>query len=41
MKQTPACLSQAYKNEALALTERIGISKAAEQIGPHASQLYG
>ena len=29
------------QGRALALAERIGISKAAEQLGLHASQLYG
>ncbi len=41
MKQTRTRHSQAYKDEALALAERIGVSKAAEQLGLHASQLYG
>ncbi|GAB3395219.1 hypothetical protein GCM10027514_42270 [Azotobacter armeniacus] len=33
--------SQAYKDEALALAERIGVNKAAEQLGLQPSQLYG
>ena len=41
MKQPRTRHSQAYKDEALALAERIGVSKAAEQLGLHASQLYG
>ena len=41
MKQNRTRHSQAFKNEALALAERIGVSKAAEQLGLHASQLYG
>ncbi len=41
MKETRTRHSQAYKDEALALAERIGVSKAAEQLGLHASQLYG
>ena len=41
MKQTRTRHSQTYKDEALALAERIGVSKAAEQLGRHASQLYG
>lgn len=40
MKQTRTRHSQAYKDEALALAERISVSKAAEQLGLHASQLY-
>lgn len=39
MKQTRARHSQAYKDQALALAERIGISKAAEQLVLHAFQL--
>ncbi|MET1080207.1 MAG: IS3 family transposase [Pseudomonas sp.] len=41
MKQPRTRHSQAYKDEALALAERIGVSQAAEQLGLHASQLYG
>lgn len=41
MKQARTRHSQTYKDEALALAERIGVSKAAEQLGLHASQLYG
>ncbi|WP_089166987.1 IS3 family transposase [Azotobacter chroococcum] len=41
MKPTRIRHSQAYKDEALALAERIGVSKAAEQLGLHPSQLYG
>lgn len=41
MKQPRTRHSQAYKDEALALAERIGVSKAAEQLGLHPSQLYG
>ncbi len=41
MKQTRTRHSQSYKDEALALAERIGVSKAAEQLGLHPSQLYG
>lgn len=38
MKQTRTRHSQAYKDEALALAERIGGSKTAEQLGLHASR---
>lgn len=38
MKQTRTRHSQTYKDEALALAERIGVSKAAEQLGLHASR---
>jgi len=31
---------QQYKNEALALAERIGIGSAAKQLGIHEAQLY-
>lgn len=41
MKQTRTRHSQAYKDEALILAERIGVSTAAEQLGIHTSQLYG
>lgn len=41
MKQTRTRHSQAYKEEALALAERIGVSQAAEQLGLQPSQLYG
>ncbi|WP_271196257.1 transposase, partial [Azotobacter vinelandii] len=41
MKPTRIRHSQAYKDEALTLAERIGVSKAAEQLGLHPSQLYG
>ena len=41
MKKTHPRHSQAYKDEALALAARIGVSKAAEQLGLHASQIYG
>jgi transposase len=30
-----------FRKEALALAERIGIPKAAKELGPHKSQLYG
>lgn len=40
MKQKRTRHSQAYKDEALALAERIGVAKAAEQLGIGASQLY-
>lgn len=33
--------SQAFKNEALALAQKIGVSAAAQQLGLHESQLYG
>lgn len=32
--------SQEYKNEALALAERVGVAAAAKQLGLHESQLY-
>jgi transposase len=32
--------SQQYKNEALALAERVGVAAAAKQLGLHESQLY-
>ena len=41
MKKTYTRHSQAYKDEALALADRIGVSKAAEHLGLHASQIYG
>lgn len=41
MKKPHTRHSQAYKDEALALAARIGVSKAAIQLGLHASQLYG
>ena len=41
MKQTRTRHTQTYKDEALALTERIGVSKAVEQLSIHASQRYG
>ncbi len=37
MKQNRTRHSQAFKNEALALAERIGVSKAAEVILPSTS----
>lgn len=40
MKKTRTRHSQAYKDEALALAERIGISAAARDLGLHPSQLY-
>lgn len=40
MKKTHTRHSQAYKDEALTLADRIGVSKAAEQLGLHASQIY-
>ena len=39
MKQTRTRHSQTYKDEALALAERIGVSKPAEHLGLQASQL--
>lgn len=42
-KQTTATRkrhSQQYKNEALALAERVGVAAAAKQLGLHESQLY-
>lgn len=33
--------SQEFREEALALAERIGIPKAAKELGLHNSQLYG
>lgn len=41
MKHTRNCHSQTYKHEALALADRVGVKQAAEQLGLHASQLYG
>ncbi|GAB3478057.1 hypothetical protein GCM10027398_33340 [Azotobacter salinestris] len=41
MKPTRIRHSQAYKDEALALAEQIGVSQAAEQLGLQPSQLYG
>lgn len=32
--------SQQYKDEALALAERVGVSEAARQLGLHDTQLY-
>ena len=39
MEQTRTRHSQAYKDEALALAERLGVSKTAEQLGLHPSQI--
>lgn len=39
-KQTRKQYPQDYKNEALALAERIGVAAAAKQLGLHKSQLY-
>jgi transposase len=33
--------SEAFKREALALAERIGVNDAARELGLHSSQLYG
>lgn len=33
--------SQEFREETLALAEKIGISKAAKELGLHSSQLYG
>lgn len=33
--------SQTYKDETLARAKRIGVNRAAKQLGLHASQLYG
>jgi transposase len=41
MKKPHTRHSQAYKDKALALAAGIGVSKAATQLGLHASQLYG
>ena len=41
MKQTRTRHSQTHKDEALALVERIGVSKVAEQLDLHAAQLKG
>ena len=32
--------SQQYKDESLALAEKLGVAAAARQLGPHESQLY-
>ena len=32
--------SEAYKTEALALADKIGVSSAAKQLGLHAAQIY-
>lgn len=39
-KQTRARHNQAYKTEALALADRIGIAQAAKQLDLYESQLY-
>lgn len=39
-KKTQTQYSQSYKDDALALAERIGFSKAATQLGIQESQLY-
>ncbi len=39
-KKTRTQYSQSYKDDALALAERIGFSKAATQLGLQESQLY-
>lgn len=33
--------SQEFREEALALAEKLGISRAAKELGLHSSQLYG
>lgn len=40
MKKTCTRYSQAYKGEALALTDRVDISAAARELGLQSSQLY-
>ncbi len=40
MQKTRTRYSQAYKGEALALADLIGISTAARNLGLHPSQLY-
>jgi len=41
MKQISIRYSQTYKDEALVLADHIRVNRAAEQLGPHASQLCG
>jgi transposase len=40
-KATRRQYTEEYRAEALALAERLGVSKAAKELGLHASQLYG
>jgi transposase len=40
LKKTRTQYSQSYKDDALALAERIGFAKAATQLGVQESQLY-
>lgn len=40
MKKDRTRYSQTYKDEALALADRIGVAAAAKELGIHASQLY-
>jgi transposase len=40
-KASPRQHSQEFREEALALAERIGVPKAAKELGLHESQLYG
>lgn len=40
-KQVRARYNQAYRTEALALADRIGVAQAAKQLDLHESQLYG
>jgi transposase len=40
MKKTRTRYSQAFKDEALALADRVGISAAARELGLQPSQLY-
>ena len=40
-KQTRIRHNQAYKAEALALADRIGVAQAAKQLDLHESQIYG
>lgn len=39
-KKTRRRYAQGFREEALALADRVGVSQAAEQLGLHASQLY-
>ena len=40
MKKTRARYTQAYRDETLALADRVGVSAAARELGLHPSQLY-
>ena len=40
-KTTRKQYSQEFRDEALVLAKKVGVSTAAKELGPHDSQLYG